>query len=96
MDTCKSPLLDGREIWVIGDINVDLLNTEDWKTRLYNKCIFGLNFNNHIFEITRPNPNPNIKGGTCIDLMSTSCDIVSNSGVLPVYLSDHLPTFNCH
>ena len=63
VETCKSPLLEGRELWVVGDINVELLDTDHWKTRLYEKCIAGLPLNNQILEITRPNPNPNISGG---------------------------------
>ena len=93
VDICKSPLLEGRELWLIGDVNIDLLTPDDWKTKLYHKSITDLNIDNLITEITRPNPNPSIKTGTCIDFMATTCEIVSNSGVLPVYLSDHLPTF---
>ena len=89
VEICQSPLLNGRERWVVSDVNIDLFHTEDSKTKLYKKSMSKLNLTDVIDNITRPYPNR--AGGTCIDLIATDCDIVLHHGTLPLFVSDHLP-----
>ena len=91
VEVVQNPSLNGREHWVIGDINVDLFHPSDSKTKAYKSSIEKLNLVDIIDNITRPYPNR--PGGTCIDLIATNCDVVSHHGTLPHLVSDHLPIY---
>ena len=91
VDTCQDDSLAGREHWVIGDINIDLFQPTDSKTKLYKKSIASLNLRDVIDNITRPYTNRS--GGTCIDLIATNCDIIMQHGTLPLFVSDHVPVY---
>ena len=78
-----------RELWIMGDFNVDYLDrTNDNRTRFTN--IFKtLGLKQVIMKFTRPNN----KGGTCLDWIVTNSDFVKFSGTLDVLISDHLPVY---
>ena len=59
--------------------------------KYYTKCINTLNLKYVNYCITRPNPKG--PGGSCIDLIATDCEIVSDNGMLPLLISDHLPIY---
>ena len=90
-EICQAPSLTGRERWLIGDININLFEPDDCKTKYYRKAINNLGLQDVIYNITRPFTNKT--GGTCIDLIATDCDIVMHHGTLPLFVSDHLPTY---
>ena len=66
------------EIWILGDFNTDMLKRDDINTVRINRFIKKLGLKQYIVSITRPNK----KGGSCIDLIMTDCNFVSNSGNL--------------
>ena len=88
---CQSPSFEGRERWLLGDMNINLFQPDDCKTKYYKKAIGNLGLHDVIDNITRPYPNK--VGGTCIDLIATDCNIVMHQGTLPLFISDHLPTY---
>ena len=74
---------DNAAMFLLGDFNIDYLDK-----KLYNyKCL-------HMFELlTNLKQHNSIKGMTrkdhCLALIYNNCDIVANSGVLNIMLSDH-------
>ena len=43
---CQDPALQGRERWLIGDINVDLFHETDCKTKYYHRAVSDSNLTN--------------------------------------------------
>ena len=91
LEACQSERFEGREMWVLGDMNINLLDPEHAKTKKYSKIMGDLALIDKINCITRPHPTGS--GGTCIDPIATSCNIVMHSGTLPCFVSDHLPVY---
>ena len=77
-----------KEIFILGDFNIDILQkTKDISKDLLNMMLsFG--FKQFINEPTRYGRN-----NTCIDLIFTNSDHISNSGTLNLNYSDHQATF---
>ena len=78
-----------REIWLLGDFNVDLLDrTSDVRLKYIN--VFKVaGIRQLISKYTRPNA----KGGTCLDWITTNSDFVNSAGTLDMFISDHLPVY---
>ena len=80
-----TPAIKDKEIWILGDCNVDWLKRDNQDTvRLMAFCKnYGLT--QCINNITRPNK----KGGSCIDLIMTDSKFVVESGIFDDLISDH-------
>ena len=92
VEICQDPCIGTRERWILGDINVNLFEPDDSKTKYYKKAIGDLGLHDIIHHVTRPFTN-GTPGGTCIDLIATDCDKVRHQGTMPQLLSDHLPVY---
>ena len=75
------------EIFIGGDMNIDLLRPNTINSRKFLKFIKINQFKQLIKTITRPDSN------TCLDLMITNCDIIKEQGTCNINISDHLPIF---
>ena len=67
-----------REIWLLGDFNVDYLDRAN-ENRL--KYLIFLK-KNGMKQIINVSTRPNLRGGTCIDWIAINTDFVNLSGVL--------------
>ena len=78
-----------REIWIMGDFNIDWLkrNTPDTMKLMQFCKTHGLE--QHIKSITRPNKSK----GSLIDLMITNSNFVCDAGVLDDMIADHYTTY---
>ena len=74
-----------KEIWILGDLNIDYLKRDCPKTVLINNFLKTFGLKQLLNEITRPNST----GGTCIDYIITNSSFVEISGVTNDLLSDH-------
>ena len=81
---------ENHEIWILGDFNIDILKRDNLMTVAINKFTKKLGLRNLINTITRPN----IRGGTCIDLIMTDGIYVLDAGVLNDFISDHYSIFS--
>ena len=64
-----------REIWLLGDLNIDFLNrTCDVRLKFIN-AFKALGIKQLISRVTRPNP----RGGTCIDWIPSSLDFIKDT-----------------
>ena len=61
-DVFQSELLEGRELWLIGDINIDLFKPDSAETKKYTTAMSDMNMVDKIYNITRPYTNAT--GGT--------------------------------
>ena len=91
-----TPLVDkyqkqNYEIWILGDFNVDLLKRDNPLTVSMNSFSKKLGLKNLINTVTRPN----IKNGSCIDLILSDCVYVDSFGVLDDLVSDHYTVYVC-
>ena len=77
------------EIWILGDLNVNILKRDDANTVRITRFIKKLGLKHCINTITRPNK----KGGSCIDLIMTDCIYVSSSGTLDDFVADHYSVY---
>ena len=78
-----------REIWILGDFNVDLLKRNDPRVISLQAFSKSKGLEQKILEITRPNR----QSGSCIDLIMTNCAFVQSSGTLDDYVSDHYTVY---
>ena len=76
-----------REIWLLGDFNVDNLDRGNESRLKYLNFVKKTGLKQLINKCTRLN----CRGGTCLDWISTNCDFVNTSGVIDILISDHLP-----
>ena len=76
-----------REIWLLGDFNVDNLDRANENRLKYLKKKNGMK------QLINVSTRPNLRGGTCIDWIATNTDFVNLSGVLDIIISDHLPVY---
>ena len=83
------PVLSKREIWILGDFNVDILKRNDPKSILIQEFGKKSGLSQQINTITRPNRG----GGSCIDLIMTNCPFVETSGTTDDFISDHYTVF---
>ena len=81
--------LKKKEIWILGDFNTDLLKRGEAKVMALFNFAKNAGLSHLIHDVTRPN----IRGGSCIDLIMTDCIFVKESGILPDMVSDHLTVF---
>ena len=75
------------DIFIGGDFNLDVKNKN---TNIFSKLTRFLKINQlkqHITTVTRPDSL------SIIDLLITNCEIVKESGVMDINVSDHLPTY---
>ena len=73
------------EIWILGDFNIDFLRRDDNNTVKLTSFIKKLGLSQLINGITRPN----VKSGSCIDLILTDCKFINENGILNDLISDH-------
>ena len=66
-----------KEIWILRDLNTDLLKRNDVNTVAIQSFAKRNGLVQQINCITRPN----IRGGSCINLIMTNCVYVSKSGI---------------
>ena len=78
-----------REIWLLGDFNVDFLDRNSDQRLKYINAFKVIGIKQLVSTITRPNH----RGGTCIDWIATNSEFVNASGVLDILISDHLPVY---
>ena len=78
-----------KEIWILGDLNTDLLKRDDRNTVMLQAFAKKAGLLQVIDCVTRPN----VRGGSCIDLIMSNCPFLSKSGVLPDMISDHYPIY---
>ena len=81
----SNPRFAKREIWILGDFNVDILKRDDANVILLQGFVKKAGLCQKINTLTRPNRN----GGSCIDLIMTNCLFVKVSGTLDDFVSDH-------
>ena len=85
--------LEQKELWIIGDYNIDFLKRSDSKTKKLFDFLRMTGLRQHISTPTR------LTGfsRTCIDLIiSNICEnIIVSAGTLVDAISDHLPVFIC-
>ena len=78
-----------KEIWILGDLNIDYLKRDCQKTVVLNNFLKKAGLKQLIHDITRPNKT----GGTCIDYIITNSNYVQSTGVTNDLLSDHYTIF---
>ena len=78
-----------REVWILGDFNVDFLDRTCPNRLKYINAFKTVDVRQLIAKYTRPNS----RGGTCIDWIVTNSDFVMLTGTLDIFISDHLPVF---
>ena len=83
--------MNNPEIWVMGDFNINMLDRGNRHVKRLNR--FSVDYN--LKQLIKCNTRLNYRGGTCIDLIFTNCNIVNDSGVLNDLISDHLPIYAC-
>ena len=81
--------LSKREVWILGDFNVDILKRNDPKVISIHEFCKKSGLNQLVKDITRPNKG----GGSCIDLIMSNCPFISVIGVANDYISDHYTIF---
>ena len=77
------------EIWILGDLNTDMLRRDDPNTVQLTRSIKQLGLRQLINGITRPNE----RGGSCIDLILTDCIYIRESSILDDLIADHYSVF---
>ena len=77
------------EITVMGDLNINYKNRNSAPFKLLKEieCDFGLK------QLIETGTRITSQSATVIDLILTDCVHVSDSGVLNIYISDHLPVY---
>ena len=70
-----------KEIWIMGDLNTDLLKRDNPGSIQLQKFAKKNGLKMLISEITRPN----VRGGTCIDHIMSNCVFISDCGVCDDY-----------
>ena len=83
------PDLKKREIWILGDFNVDWLKRDAHDTIALKALCKNYGLTQYMDRITRPNK----KGGSCIDLVMTNSNFVKEYGILDDVISDHYTVF---
>ena len=86
----SNPKYVKREIWILGDFNIDMLKRDDTNVVMIQNFAKKTGLSQMINTITRPNRN----GGTCIDLIMTNSPFVKTSGVLDDFISDHYTVYS--
>ena len=76
-----------KEIWLLGDFNVDYLKRDDQKQKKFVNFFKLLGLSQLISKITRPSTS----GGSCLDWIVTNCRFIMESYVSTIYISDHYP-----
>ena len=89
LQLCLSQVRNERncDIFIGGDLNIDILKTNSPNTKRILKFIRTNQLKQLITNVTRPDSN------TCIDVIMTNCDIIRDSGIFNINISDHLPIF---
>ena len=77
------------EIWILGDLNVDLLRRDGVNTVKLLRFAKNFGLGQLIKGITRPNK----RGGSCLDVILTYCIYVKDSGILDDFVSDHYTVY---
>ena len=74
-----------REVWFIGDFNVDFLKRTDLNFKRFQSFMktFGLS------QLIRDATRPGINSGSCLDWIVTNCKFVHHACVTNIFLSDH-------
>ena len=80
---------ENYEIWIMGDLNTDLLKHDNINTINFTRFMKKTGLKQLINGITRQN----VRGGSCIDLIMTDSPYVLESGILDDFVSDHYTTF---
>ena len=83
--------LNGKEIWILGDFNINFLKRTDKSTKLAIEFARVCGFQQLIQSATHLTGF----GKSCIDLIFTNCEFVCSSGVLDDVVSDHFPIYAC-
>ena len=73
----------------MGDINIDALDKKSQNTKDLKEFLSQSGLVNHIKDVSRFANTKN----SCLDHIYSNCNIVTDSGTLDVYISDHLPVF---
>ena len=76
---------NNREVWIVGDFNIDWLKRNDPDTVKLMQFCKTQGLEQLIKSITRPNKSK----GSLIDLMITNSNFVSKAGVLDDMIADH-------
>ena len=81
IDSLKKKYSDTRrEVWILGDFNVDFLDRRG-ENRFIN-VFKTIGVRQLITTYTRPN----VRGGTCLDWIATNTDFIRTSGTLKIFL----------
>ena len=75
------------DIFVGGDFNIDMHRKSSIDTKKLIKFFKQIQLKQEISTITRPDSN------AILDLIASNCDIIKESGILDINISDHLPIF---
>ena len=73
--------IDKADMFLLGDFNINYLDKKSESYKNLHRFELLSNLKQHIRQPTRK--------GHCLDLIYSNCEIISNSGVLDVMLSDH-------
>ena len=93
LDTCIENFdLANRDVYILGDINVDMLDKKHDSTKKLTECITQNGLLNFIKNPTRFDVNKN----SCLDHIYTNSSKVYESGVLDVNISDHEMIYIIH
>ena len=79
--------IKGREIWILGDFNIDWLQ-RDGTVQLISFCK-NAGIRQYMQEVTCPNK----KGGSCIDLIMSNSNYIDIFGVMNDIISDHYTVY---
>ena len=82
-----------KDLWIIGDFNIDFLKRTDTKTK---KLIEFLRINN-LKQVINGSTRLTGFSRSCIDLIATNIQesLIVSSGTLIDIISDHMPTYVC-
>ena len=77
------------EIWILGDFNTDLLKRNDIHTVALQAFAKKKGLTQCINSVTRPN----VRGGSCIDLIMTNSLFINVSGTVDDMIADHYTVY---
>ena len=85
----QSPIIGQREIWILGDMNV---NTKLRNTTKYGYLSSFLR-KSKLTYLPTGNTHYHPRGASCLDHIYTNCHMVANHGLMNDAVSDHVPVF---
>ena len=89
LEMTNSPMIGNRELWILGDLNV---NTKNRNTTKY-RYMTGFLRKSKLHYLSTGYTHYHPRGASILDHIYTNCDKVSCNGLMNDRFSDHVPVF---